>query len=277
MKEQLKNQLVGSAKFVISLTQLVGDVNSNIDNATYDDIKFMSNGFKELAEKTNLKQRKVKFNSYYYIKTNSLSYNNILSDDKPIFVPVPLDAVNKILNTDLSFKKRLLRYYCCLMSLLSGKKDSIGFVTLNTASHLSGYSVKSCIKYNKDLEKLQLIAFYDKHLATGSEHYMGNVFAEWSSRNLIPDYVQKYYPTYKQIEKLSVAERKSLKMKAHQVIDKGKTYDKDTMEQIKDYIEQSNRYNQEIIDDAFSTDTEIKKAQKRMFDLSAFELKKDWV
>lgn len=270
MQEGLKSQLISQPVFVANMTQLAFNIEPDPEKVDYNKIKLMHEGFKELVEKTNIKCKPTQFNSFYYIKTDSLDIDNIVSSDNSYYVPLSIDDVQKICSSKYSFKKRLLRYYCCLLSLIVGKKEKIAFVTLGTASQLSGYSQSSCVKYNKALEELELLSFYDKHLAKGSEYYEGNVFSTWKYRYLVKEYVAKHYPECNQIPKKTVSERKSLKMKYYEML-KGRRYDKETTKKIKEYICNSNKYNQEIIDDLNSTEAQVERAEKSLLDESIFE------
>ncbi len=268
--EQIKAKTTKQIDFYCNTTLLA--LNMSIqDDIDKNTVSFIKKGFNELTAKTNIKFKQTQFNGHYLIKTDSLDYDKVIeTDNQTYFVPVELSTIQRICKSNYPFKKRLLRYYCCLLSLVVGKNEQVSFVSLKTAADLSGYSETSCVKYNKVLQDLQLIAFYDKHLATGSEHYLGNVFATWDSRSAMENYVEQYYPKCKQVPKTDTNKRKSLVMKYYRMLN-GKQYDRQTTKKIKEYIVNRNKYYTDIIDDVRSTEAQIKNAESKLLDESIFE------
>ena len=268
--EKAKAHAIGEKYFFTSPTMLSYAIYDmlNVNHKINDNI---SANFKLLLQQTNIDCEATSLKGYYRVRTGSVDFDKIVNSDQPFYTVIPIDSIRKICQSKYVERNHLLRYYCFLMSFVMGKQDKsqVAFMTYGTIHNFLGYSNNTINNYNKKLKELQVVEFYDKHLSTGSEHYKGNVFAEWSSRFAIPIYIEENYPKCKHIEKKGVAERKSLKMKFRN-LEKGKVYDDDTMKKIYKYAVDSNKYNQDIIEDIWSTEAQIKKAKSRLLDMSVF-------
>ena len=194
MKEYLKAYLTDDEQFVISSTLLSADVGKSLNSITYDNAKSITKGLTELTDKTNIQLEKAKFRGYYIVNTKSLYYKNFVDANTEYFVVVPLEGINKIYRSNLPYKKRLARYYCCLLSFITGKdKAKVAFAAFSRLTVMSGCSKNTCVKYNETLENLHLIKFYDYYLVDTNGRFMGNVFSQYKDCNLIEPYVEKHY------------------------------------------------------------------------------------
>lgn len=194
MKEHLKAYLTDDEQFTVSSILLSGNINNSLNDISHNDVESITKGLTELTDKTNIQLEKAKFRGYYIVNTKSLYYKNSVDANTEYFVVVPLEGINKIYRSNLSYKKRLARYYCCLLSLITGKnKGKVAFAAFSRLTVMSGCSKNTCVKYNETLENLHLIKFYDYYLVDKNGRFMGNVFSQYKDCNLIEPYVEKHY------------------------------------------------------------------------------------
>lgn len=219
MKEYLKAYLTDDEQFVISSTLLSADVGKSLNSITYDNAKSITKGLTELTDKTNIQLEKAKFRGYYIVNTKSLYYKNFVDANTEYFVVVPLDSINKIYRSNLPYKKRLARYYCCLLSLITGKnKGKVAFATFSRLAMMSGCSKNTCVKYNETLENLHLMKFYNYYLVDKNGRFMGNVFAQYKDSNLIEPYIKNHYQEYDKIYKEIIYDKMLAKSRKRKLV-----------------------------------------------------------
>lgn len=202
MKEHLKAYLTDDEQFVVSSILLSANIGNSLNKLDYHQAQHITKGLTELTDKTNIQLEKAKFRGYYIVNTKSLYYKNFVDANTKYFVIVPLEGVNKIYRSNLPYRKRLARYYCCLLSFISGKnKGKVAYATFSRLTVMSGCSKNTCVKYNETLENLHLIKFYDYYIVNKNGRFMGNVFAQYKDLDLIQPYVEKHYQEHDKIYK----------------------------------------------------------------------------
>lgn len=264
MIEHLKASFLKNSTFIVNATNLSFDL-YNQDSVTKDRNKAMSINLRNLFKQTNIKYYTTPIQGYYEINTESMEYNKIVDSEKKIFTKVPVDGIMKIYQSAFKGKKRLLRYYCYLLAKVSGKKKKVAFATRKEIYESLGYASDTVTKYNKVLEELELIKFYDKFIAVRPDVYKGTIFSTWDNQQYIDSYIEEKFHNVPKLNKAEISYHKSMMMK-YRNLEKGKEYPFEELREIWKFVTESNSKNQMIINSSNSTDKEKEQAKAHLLD-----------
>lgn len=214
----------------------------------------IKNGLKELIDKNIVTCKKRNSGTYYF------NVKDFIVDNNECYLTVYLSEINKIINSTYKGKVSLLRYYLCLLStiIIDNKiknirepdkfNNKIGMVSQEYISDIANVSTHTVVEYTKILEKLELLyvsrcsfMFKDNN---GNVKRHNNIYGRYIDRNIIDEFTKVRYEMYDDLHKVHMSSAsnnsRSLMQKYNQMV-KGKTYSKEVMDSIYNYINQYNK------------------------------------
>ena len=231
-------------------------------------------GLNDLEDHGLIKMISSNVNDYVYdlsgIYFNPLETNK---ENKMFFTVISLKELENIMQiNDTEYnpdKAKLLRYYLIVVStFLKGKRYAyalneeekrdgiIGFETIENLSNKSNLSVNSVIAYNLLLEKYEILHVYRANtlkIVNKEVNGISNTYGRYADRKLIDligeehKNMYSYDKDYDNIVRRSkrTKSRKSIGIKYHHLVDRGKEYDEKTIKQIYQYAVEYNNTHEE--------------------------------
>ena len=207
------------------------------------------------------------------------------------FIQIDEDDLLRITKSDLQNNKKLsmIKYYITLMGSFNHSKDlkeysgKVSTVPISFLASQTGISEKSIQRYNEWLEDHELIYIHrsaDFIKKAGGLSQITNVYSRPCDKRVCDEYAKQYEEQYgynssvKSYKTKGQADRnRSLAQKYRQMC-KGKQYDPETTEEIRRYIENTNRKAQEELDtmiEVGATEELIELLKSKIRDTSVFE------
>ena len=264
MLKQRQAKLINRKTFVVNPTILSFELFRS-EEVNRKRNESMSINLRNLLKQTNIKYYTTPIQGYYEINIESMEYDKIVDSEQKIFTKVPVDGIMKIYQSTYKGKKRLLRYYCYLLAKVSGKKKKVDFATRKEIYESLGYASDTVTKYNKILEELELIKFYDKLIAVRPDLYKGTIFSTWDNQQFIDSYIEDKLRNVPKLNKAEISYHKSMMMK-YRNLEKGKEYPFEELRELWKFVTESNSKNQMIINSSNSTDKEKEQAKAHLLD-----------
>lgn len=264
MLKQRQAKLINRETFVVNPTILSFELFRS-EEVNRKRNESMSINLRNLFKQTNIKYYTTPIQGYYEINIESMEYDKIVDSEKKIFTQVPVDGIMKIYQSTYKGKKRLLRYYCYLLAKVSGKKKKVDFATRKEIYESLGYASDTVTKYNKVLEELKLIKFYDKLIAVRPDLYKGTIFSTWDNQQFIDSYIEDKLRNVPKLNKAEISYHKSMMMK-YRNLEKGKEYPFEELRELWKFVTESNSKNQMIIKSSNSTDKQKEQAKAHLLD-----------
>ena len=206
-------------------------------------------GLAELIDKKIITCKK-KNSTAYYIDVNDF----VINDDEN-YVVIYLSEIQKIICCDYKGKISILRYYIWLLIKFILKnivkdirdpdkyKNVLGMVSQEYIEDILDISVHSVVDYTKILEDLKMLyvsrcsfMFKDEK---GNVKRHNNIYGRYSDKDIIKDFTKVRYDMYDDLHKVqktnSINKSRSL-MQKYNCLRNDTKYDKDTVDEIYNYI-----------------------------------------
>lgn len=214
----------------------------------------LKQGLQELIDKNIVACLEQNKNNYYF------GFKNIKLNDDDKFVFVDFDDIRKIMECDYKGKIALLRFYVVLLGTFICKNyisdirnpdkynNIMGMMSQEYVANLADVSVHSVIEYTKILEELNLLyvsrcSFMFKD-SKGNIKRHNNIYGRYENKDIIDEFTKIRYEMYDDLHKVHMSSAsnnsRSLMQKYNQMV-KGKTYSKEVMDNIYNYINQYNK------------------------------------
>lgn len=227
--------------------------------------------------------------SYEYVLDVSNLY---LDTEKDKFVIVSLDEVYKIMTCKEKMEKRIrmLKYYIALVSTFDWSLNSkIGHMSQEYIAEQADNSVKTCRRYNKILQEMEMIYIYksnDKVRVNDRLKQIKNCYSRYEDKSICEEYASNYENMYgvehkivkTQKNKAQADTNRRLGAIYNQICFGNTDYDKETIKAVYEYVVNKNKALQKEIDSKYAqtymTDSDkawVEKLESQIRETSIFD------
>lgn len=208
------------------------------------------------------------------------------------YIKVPEEDLYLIAQSDMSNSKKmaLMKYYLMVLGTFNHSKElgeytgKVGCMPISHLAQLTGVSERTAQRYNECLEQLGLLYIHRSadfiKTSTGLSQ-ITNVYSKAEDKQLCIEYAKEFEgrsgynnKTLKSYKTKGQADRNRALAQMYLQMTKGKKYDSDTTEEIRQYIENKNKKVQQELEffiEEGASEELIQMLQSKIRDVSVFK------